>query len=415
MTEIDSAIAGSRFRLGDDALVVRRDRDGRSFAMNRHHPGMLLLSDACYAYLRLLSTPGAGAAAAALERRLPRFVEAAAEQEIVVPADGRPTRGRVAQAATSVERLFVELTSACNLRCLHCYGSYTPSDFQHLEYEVLAELVRHAGRLGVHRVDLTGGEPMMHPDFARIPPLLDRAGMVYSVFSNLTHVSDDAVAALGSYRPLQVVTSVESATADVHDRFRGQRGSHARTLRNISVLQGLGIAVTVNVVVGAHNVEHVRSSIAWLRSLRVGVVVDTIHLEGRATADLQIEPARAFELREWLESEIGPSPPDESCGVAGQMVFVDAGGTIRLCPSLRQAQFELGDARHASELHDRIVGLPQRFPQFHGARCRGGCPAGDRCRGGCQARSFRFHGDAGAPDPDMCARYLPLTPVGGDL
>src|SRR5262249_56187857 len=63
----------------------------------------------------------------------------------------------------------VEITSACNLRCPMCYASSGPGG-RHLSFEecrtAIDRLVRTEGRAEV--LQLSGGEPTIHPDFLRI-------------------------------------------------------------------------------------------------------------------------------------------------------------------------------------------------------------------------------------------------------
>jgi uncharacterized radical SAM superfamily Fe-S cluster-containing enzyme len=63
----------------------------------------------------------------------------------------------------------VEMTSACNLKCPMCYASSGPGG-SHLSYEECVRsvdrLVEVEGRAEV--LQLSGGEPTIHPDFARV-------------------------------------------------------------------------------------------------------------------------------------------------------------------------------------------------------------------------------------------------------
>lgn len=61
----------------------------------------------------------------------------------------------------------IELTNACNLKCIHCYGGFgDKSEFMSIDdvYKVLDEL----NDMGVMVIELTGGEISMHPNFNEI-------------------------------------------------------------------------------------------------------------------------------------------------------------------------------------------------------------------------------------------------------
>ena len=59
------------------------------------------------------------------------------------------------------------ITSRCNLRCAHCYQSdYADQISETLFQEGLEKFGRHLSRVGAKgQINLTGGEPMLHPDF----------------------------------------------------------------------------------------------------------------------------------------------------------------------------------------------------------------------------------------------------------
>jgi cyclic pyranopterin phosphate synthase len=71
--------------------------------------------------------------------------------------------------------LRLSVTDRCNLRCLYCMpeADYTwlPRE-QILSFEEIERLVRVFVRLGVHRLRLTGGEPLLRRDLARLVAML---------------------------------------------------------------------------------------------------------------------------------------------------------------------------------------------------------------------------------------------------
>jgi len=68
--------------------------------------------------------------------------------------------------------LRVSITDRCNLRCVYCVGSEDSKSYSShwklLHHEEILEVVRCAAELGVTKVRLTGGEPLVHPDIIEI-------------------------------------------------------------------------------------------------------------------------------------------------------------------------------------------------------------------------------------------------------
>lgn len=64
-----------------------------------------------------------------------------------------------------INYLRLSVTDRCNLRCFYCYQAINPfPQSEILTYEELATLVRAFGQLGINKVRLTGGEPLLRKD-----------------------------------------------------------------------------------------------------------------------------------------------------------------------------------------------------------------------------------------------------------
>lgn len=79
--------------------------------------------------------------------------------------------------------IFIELTSSCNLRCRHCYH---PSYHDILSLKTIECLLRQIEeRWGTSvTLCLTGGEPLIHPDFDQIIELIHQKGFRWTMATN---------------------------------------------------------------------------------------------------------------------------------------------------------------------------------------------------------------------------------------
>ena len=77
----------------------------------------------------------------------------------------------------SINYLRISLTDKCNLRCTYCrpsihYGVNKQDEL--LTYEEIAELVRVTATLGVNKVRLTGGEPLLRSDISDLIKMISK-------------------------------------------------------------------------------------------------------------------------------------------------------------------------------------------------------------------------------------------------
>jgi sulfatase maturation enzyme AslB (radical SAM superfamily) len=164
-----------------------------------------------------------------------------------------PTRPRITRELDAYypASLHVELTARCNLRCFFCYREAGPEVREpRLETRELLRILSDLRDRGLTTVELTGGEPLLHPDF---PEILDFCGENFAtivLLTNGTVMTDALLDALVSQREkLFVNVSLDNHDPEEHDRRRGRRGSFQKTTRTIRTLARHGIWVRVAMAV----------------------------------------------------------------------------------------------------------------------------------------------------------------------
>ena len=124
--------------------------------------------------------------------------------------------------------VWLELTDACNLRCVHCYGDFGYAVTQHallMTKEEWFAVIDEVAKYKSAGIQLIGGEPMANPHFTEILNYAAEKGIErIDIFTNATLFTEeifDAVERSGA----SVRISIYGPTAEVHDRITGRRGS----------------------------------------------------------------------------------------------------------------------------------------------------------------------------------------------
>ena len=151
--------------------------------------------------------------------------------------------------------LRVSVTDRCSLRCSFCMPEEREYDFlprgELLSYEEIARLVGLFARLGVHKVRLTGGEPLLRKDLPELVAMLAAVPGVddLALTTNGLLLGRHA-AALRAAGLQRVTVSVHSLRPDTFARLTGGRGDLAAVLAGIDAAVAAGLApVKVNAVV----------------------------------------------------------------------------------------------------------------------------------------------------------------------
>ncbi len=112
-----------------------------------------------------------------------------------------------------------DITTACNLRCLHCELSAGRRDADELSTDEALALAADLAEAGCGRVSLTGGEPLLRPDWPVIAERLSRAGIRVSIVTNGLQVDDATVEQMVAAGVSGVSVSLDGLEP-VHNRIR---------------------------------------------------------------------------------------------------------------------------------------------------------------------------------------------------
>ncbi|TWH45641.1 GTP 3',8-cyclase MoaA [Sporomusa sp. KB1] len=155
--------------------------------------------------------------------------------------------------ARNIDYLRVSVTNRCNLRCKYCMPEEGLADLGHtsiLTLEEIARLVRIGARVGIRKVRLTGGEPLVRrnitkliADIAQIPGISDIAittnGMLYA----------DMAEELKAAGLTRINFSLDSLNPETF-KYITRRGSLNEVIRSIAKAIEIGMApIKINTVV----------------------------------------------------------------------------------------------------------------------------------------------------------------------
>ena len=124
----------------------------------------------------------------------------------------------------------LNLTSACNLRCVYCYADDRDSKPNHLTKHEHFDLLAELAQFGSSVVTLTGGEPTLHPEWLSIANKAKESGHSLMLLTNAVRIAPDEIAQAASLFDL-IKVSIDGSTENVHDRLRGEGSFSGQWLR----------------------------------------------------------------------------------------------------------------------------------------------------------------------------------------
>ncbi|MFP5039355.1 GTP 3',8-cyclase MoaA [Parasediminibacterium sp. JCM 36343] len=169
--------------------------------------------------------------------------------------------------------LRISLTDRCNLRCLYCmpedYNSFAPPA-QLMQAHEIESIAKTFVSLGVTKIRLTGGEPLVRKDAAAIIDALEALPVELTFTTNGIRLHE--------FLPQMQATNIRSVNISLDtlqkDKFLfiTKRDYFQKVMDNIVLLANLGVHIKVNVVVmSGINDEEINDFIAWTKYLPVHV------------------------------------------------------------------------------------------------------------------------------------------------
>lgn len=168
-----------------------------------------------------------------------------------------------------------ELCKRCNFNCKMCYIHQKGDGAEEeLSAEKWLELGQKARDAGTVFLLLTGGEPLMRPDFKEIYTGLKALGLVVSINTNGFLLSDEIAALFIKNPPYKLNISLYGADDESYRKLCGVP-AFSTVIRNIERLKEHGIQMKLNISITPDNCRQVREIDEICKKLGLNVKATT--------------------------------------------------------------------------------------------------------------------------------------------
>ena len=194
------------------------------------------------------------------------------------------------------------ITDECDQRCRHCYlFAEGHPDLVTMPFGEMVRVVDSCaamcGELGrAPYFYLTGGDPVLHPDFRRLAEFLHARGYKWCVLGNPFHLTAEVCARLAELGCRKYQLSIDGLR-ETHDRMR-MPGSFDATLAAIPLIQSAGMWANVMTTVSSANAAELPSIIDLVAERGVDVFAFARYCptSGQRRDEFHMEPLQYREL-----------------------------------------------------------------------------------------------------------------------
>lgn len=349
-------------------------------------------------------------------------------------------RGRIAVAQVglyscggfmSLKELKLELTQQCPLACVHCSTESHRNRTSALTEQTVIRLLREGSSLGLEKVALTGGEPLLVPYLPRVINETSELGIHSSLYtcgasdSELNPLSRNAAKELAARGLGRFIFSIYSHRAEVHNSVTRYQ-SFSTTIAALQNALTSDVAVEIHFVAMRRNFRHlsdlVKAASQWGVE-RVSVLRFVPHGRGGEISkreDLTTEEMR--ELREAIVAARSAFPRVNvragspfnilgigysRCDAAQEVLIVNHRGEIFPCDAFKGVEYR--DATFGSILNRPLKEVWEQSAFLNHVRSElaggplhscGSCGEYSGCRSGCLAQKVIRDGWGGTGQPD---------------
>ena len=172
-----------------------------------------------------------------------------------------------------------ELLPVCNLNCKMCYVRKSMAEVRQAgglkDGKWWLDLARDAAQCGLLYPLLTGGEPLLHPDFKEIYLGLLDLGMQVSINSNGTLIDREWAEFFGNHHPTRINITLYGASEESYRNLCGDGSAYRKVREAVLLLKEYGVHIKFNASITPQNVHDVEALISYAKEQNVPIQVAT--------------------------------------------------------------------------------------------------------------------------------------------
>jgi GeoRSP system radical SAM/SPASM protein len=312
------------------------------------------------------------------------------------------------------------ITNRCNFKCRHCYSRADVNE--ELGFNELCITTKKLSEAKVFSVNFGGGEPLLRNDLLEVARFAVDLGLAVSMNSNGFMIDRMMARKLKEAGFGKVGISIDSPKAEVHDQFRGIKGSHGKAFAALSYLKEEGIETSISSVICRINIDDINGLI----EMAVSSGVSNINFHNFKCSGLGFTNKDILDLspEEWRDFYVGAIALKDTVknlhisiedpitallghkngaslikgSVCGKLSLnIKSNGDITPCGFIpivigNICNDDLGEVWNNSAV---LQMMRNKTPK---GKCIG-CNHYSECLGGCTARALALTGDLNNPDP----------------
>ena len=244
----------------------------------------------------------------------------------------------------------IEITTACNLKCVHCYIENRNENniVSDLKLSDIKNIIDDLKELNVLSVTLTGGEPLMHPQFYDIIKFLKEENFIVNIMSNITLINNKNIKTIERYVD-SISTTLYGFSINTYNTVTRCRDGYQRYCRAKNLLLSSTIQLKERGILLNENkydfINYISSNIAT--EMHISNSIESPYAAPHRI-DKQTNICYYYELIKHNNDNVEDpieAVPLYICNACVDSLFIKANGDINVCANLNVG---LGNIKNTS-------------------------------------------------------------------
>lgn len=262
-----------------------------------------------------------------------------------------------------MQTIQIELTELCNFNCNICY--LERKDASRITANFANELAELAEKHGFSKIDITGGEPTIHPEFNKIYRIFRDKGYIVSIYTNGSNLSNKVIDCFRYMMPHQVEITLYGMTEETYHKVTGKAGMFSRVMSNIEWLlkSGAILFLKFHLTTDSFHESHIFQQFARDRNVQHGFNAQIIPMLNGNMSPItkRLSPEILKELEVKLNIPLSQTKGSPSGCDAGKALYITSQGLVRGCTILTKGEMLIDQSKPG----DSFKKMRELFVDFH--------------------------------------------------
>lgn len=232
-----------------------------------------------------------------------------------MPSEKTENKITLPKGVPPLTSIYFYIAGSCNLACKHCWISpefkKNPKGGKFVKPEYIRSAIKQAKPLGLNSVKLTGGEPLLHPQFKEILSIIREENLSSPIETNGVLIDEEMAEFLSANKRKPFVSiSIDGSKAKTHEDLRGVKGCFKKSVNAVKYLVRKGIRPQIICSLHEGNISEIDEVVEMAEGLGCeSVKFNLIQEIGRGKSyneKFGLSVIKTLELYHYVENTIAP-------------------------------------------------------------------------------------------------------------